>query len=346
MEVLRNEEKIQFGLRSLYESYGYCRYKMSKFEEYDLYVKNRDTLISSGIITFTDTDGKLLALKPDVTLSIIKNSRGAQKVYYNENVYRVSKGTHSFKEIMQAGIEYIGDIDSYAVFEVLLLAAKSLESISDVCVLDISHLGIISELIGNLSRGMQKEILRCLVEKNMHELPETEVTETVKKLMTLTGSPEDVISSLYEMMPSSKSVSFLEKITKSLKDVGCRVNIDFSVSGDIGYYNGIVFKGFVKGVPECVLSGGQYDGLMKQMGKKESAIGFAIYLDSLERLYQNDKKYDTDAVVIYDDSVDFIKVYDAVSQIAKSGKTVAAFKKMPEGYRAKEIIEIGGSVNA
>ena len=72
-EVLKKDEQVTYFLRSLYGSYGYSRFKMSKFEEYDLYVDNKDYLVSEGIITFMDNDGKLLALKPDVTLSIIKN---------------------------------------------------------------------------------------------------------------------------------------------------------------------------------------------------------------------------------------------------------------------------------
>ena len=98
---------------------------MSKFEEYDLYVRNKSFLISDNIITFTDTDGKLMALKPDVTLSIVKNSQGGEglsKVYYDENVYRISGATSRFKEIMQTGIEAIGDIDGYSRFEVGFLA--------------------------------------------------------------------------------------------------------------------------------------------------------------------------------------------------------------------------------
>ena len=70
--ILKFEEKIVFYLRSLYSGYGYKPFKMSKFEEYDLYSKNKDFLVSEGVITFNDTNGRLLALKPDVTLSIIK----------------------------------------------------------------------------------------------------------------------------------------------------------------------------------------------------------------------------------------------------------------------------------
>lgn len=76
--------------------YGYRRFKMSKFEEYDLYVRNKDFLVSDRMITFTDARGILMALKPDVTLSIIKNTRaeeaGPRKVYYNESVYRSGQG--------------------------------------------------------------------------------------------------------------------------------------------------------------------------------------------------------------------------------------------------------------
>ena len=74
-QTLSFGEKMTFSLRSLYEQYGYARYKMSKFEEYDLYARNKDFLISDSVITFTDTNGRLMALKPDVTLSIVKNSK-------------------------------------------------------------------------------------------------------------------------------------------------------------------------------------------------------------------------------------------------------------------------------
>ena len=106
--ILKFDEKAVFILRKLYSEYGYRQFKMSKFEEYDFYSKNKDFLVSDGVITFNDTDGKLMALKPDVTLSIIKNSKDDEKLvekfYYNENVYRISESSHTYKEIMQMSI--------------------------------------------------------------------------------------------------------------------------------------------------------------------------------------------------------------------------------------------------
>ena len=84
--VMNGQERISFMLRSLYSQHGYERYRMSKFEEYDLYSRNKDFLFSEGVITFTDTTGRLMALKPDVTLSIVKNRKDTpgsiQKLYY------------------------------------------------------------------------------------------------------------------------------------------------------------------------------------------------------------------------------------------------------------------------
>ncbi len=303
LNVLSREEKAAWTLRSLYAKYGYSQYKMSNFEEYDLYVKNKDFLVSKSVITFTDTDGKLMALKPDVTLSIIKNSKdpasGVMKVYYNENVYRVSKGTLSFKEIMQAGLECLGEVDDGVITEVLYLAAKSLDVISEQNALEISHLDIVSGVISayNVSADGREEILRYLGEKNVQgvgyacdkEGLTAEQKELMQKLVTVYGAPERVLPELKAFCindATEKAVNQLTSIVNSLieRGVGDKIFIDFSVVNDMKYYNGLAFKGFVEGIPVGILSGGQYDGLMSKMDKKSKAIGFAVYLDEISKL--------------------------------------------------------------
>jgi ATP phosphoribosyltransferase regulatory subunit len=301
--VLSSEEKAVFALRALYGKYGYAQYKMSKFEEYDLYVKNKDFLVSDNIITFTDTDGKLMALKPDVTLSIIKNSKdlleGLTKVYYNENVYRVSKGTKSFKELMQVGLECLGAVDRDAITEVLLLASLSLDKISDNYLLDISSLDVAKGIMDDagISYQGEKEILSFLAEKNVQgvalvcdrEGVSADKAEMIKKLVTVYGSPKKVMGELKALKVSDKTaaaISELDRVIDGITERGIvdKVNIDFSVVNNMKYYNGIVFKGFVEGIPTGLLSGGQYDKLMEKMGKKSRAIGFAVYLDELGKL--------------------------------------------------------------
>jgi ATP phosphoribosyltransferase regulatory subunit len=170
--TLRSEELAIFRMRALFKLYGYSRFKMSKFEEYDLYVRNKEFLVSDRMITFTDQNGTLLALKPDVTMSIIKTTSGnenaVRKLYHNENVFRAFKGDRAFREIMQTGLECIGDIGIYNICEVILLAVKSLELISPSYVLDISHLGFVSGLLdaAGVPEGERSGVLKCVREKN------------------------------------------------------------------------------------------------------------------------------------------------------------------------------------
>ena len=74
LNMLRPQERLSLRLRLLYEEAGFRQYRMGRFEEYGLYQQNRRFLASDQVITFTDLDGRLLALKPDVTLSIAKNA--------------------------------------------------------------------------------------------------------------------------------------------------------------------------------------------------------------------------------------------------------------------------------
>ena len=115
---------------------------MSKFEPYDLYADYRDFLTNNQLITFTDFDGTLLALKPDITLSIIKNNTASEeKVYYNESIYR-SKENH-YREIPQVGVECVGHIDAYCEAEVVMLAAESMALISDQYVIRVSDVSLL-----------------------------------------------------------------------------------------------------------------------------------------------------------------------------------------------------------
>ena len=354
-ELIKNDERAIFKLRSLYRKYGYRQYKMSKFEEYDFYAKNKDFLVSDGIITFNDTNGRLMALKPDVTLSIIKNSRSGSltKVYYNENVYRMSQGTHSFKEIMQTGLECIGDIDAYNICEVIMLAIKSLAEISDDFVLDISHMGLISGVMGELNlTGSQKDkILKCIGEKNMHEIKTLcdEYSVNPEKLLIITsmcGSGNEIVSKLKNSHLGSgfdKVISELEQINGFLdgNNLSDNVNFDFSIINDMNYYSGVVFKGYINGIFQSVLSGGQYGSLMERMGKSCDAVGFAVYLDTLERFNCQNKKYDVDIVLLYDEGTDVSKLSQSIKLLTDNGSSVLALKKA-ENIKYRQLLKFNG----
>ncbi len=357
--VLRPDEKTVFALREIYEKYGYSRFKMSKFEEYDLYVKNKDFLVNEGIITFMDNDGRLLALKPDVTLSIVKNyvheQNCVQKVYYNENVYRISEG-ESFKEIMQTGLECMGDIGLYDIAEVIMLAAKSLEAVSERYVLDVSHLGVISAVTetAGLKEDETRGILKCIAQKNTDGI--TDICDrsgvdkryacALKAVVTSYGDCESVIARLRDSDAASlaeKPLAELEGLCALLKRMGVaeHVNIDFSVVNDMNYYSGIVFRGYIEGLPTGVLSGGEYANLLKKLNKRGGAIGFAVYLDMLERMYGWGDSCDADVVIKYESGQER-ELADAVQEYEKRGLSVFCARSIPQKLRYKELYDITG----
>ena len=357
--ILKSEERAIFTLRSIYKNYGYLPFKMSKFEEYDLYVGNKDFLVSDRVITFNDTDGRLLALKPDVTLSIIKNTTDEpgvkQKVYYNENVYRVSGATGQFKEIMQMGLESIGDIDVTDIYEVVSLALKSLSAVSEDFVLDISHMGILSAFLDEASDNplFKKEVISLISNKNSHEISSLAEKygvekEACKKLVLLAGmygEPSEVIKKLEplcESVSSAKALSELKVLNYLLSksEYYGKVRIDFSVVHNISYYDGIVFSGFLSGIFEQALSGGEYGKLLSGLGRKSRAIGFALYLDLLEELYSSDREYDVDVLLLYDDSVAAAEVIARQSELLAEGKSVSAQRMTPAKLRYETLVDM------
>lgn len=300
--VLQNEERAIFRLRTLYSGFGYTHYRMNRFEEYDLYVRNKNFLASDDIITFNDASGRLLALRPDVTLSIVKNTKDAEtprKLYYNENVYRPSGTGHEFKERMQVGLEYIGAIGLDAMAEVITLADRSLAAIGARHSLGISHMGFLSGVLDSqpLTEQQRWDILACVSEKNVPELrriceegglcPEFE--DRLTRLASLYGTFPEVLDTLRALSVSGKTeeaVAELAGVYARAAELGVsgRLYLDFSIVNDLRYYSGLIFQGYVDGIPAAALSGGRYDNLMRRFGKKSGAIGFAVYLDLLERL--------------------------------------------------------------
>lgn len=351
--ILKNDERAAFALRSLYRRYGYTQYKMSKFEEYDLYARNKDFLQSDGMITFTDTNGRLLALKPDVTLSIINNSHlndgEVLKLYYDENVYRISKSSKTYKEIKQTGLECVGNVGIYEVCEVLMLAQKSLETISPNYILELSHAGITEKIIGRMtdSEEMKGKILSCICSKNGGELEKLcraggMDERAIGQLKTFTEnykSNDEALAALKEICrdgEEKKDYEELEQLCKCFDEKN--VCIDFSVANDMSYYSGVVFKGYVKGLPTGVLSGGRYDKLMKKMGRTTGAVGFAVYLDVLERMGLKEKTYDVDTVLIR--SEDVKATLKTASELSEDGRTVLVCDKVPEKLKYRMVIKM------
>ena len=360
LNSMRKEDEVSLVLGNLFESYGYKKYLMSRFEEYSLYMENKDFLISDKIITFTDAGGKLMALKPDVTLSIVKNAKaekGVRKLYYIENVYRPARNLPEFRESEQIGLEAIGDIDGYTVYEVTRLALNALAAVDKDFILDISHVGFVSALIEGLGLDYEanEEIYGYVTGKNIHGL---------KAASARLGISEEAFSALETLTSVSGTLSEgIEKARKAVMNAGMRialdeletldralrstefyenVRLDFSFVNDTGYYNGIIFTGFTPAVPRPVLSGGRYDKLMKKFAKDAGAIGFAVYVDEIVSYYSRKAEFDQDVFVEYAAGADIAAVAAVADELRAEGKSVSVGSAPLADGKYRKIMRFDG----
>lgn len=289
---MTEEEKLILRLRGLWKEEGYTSEKVSAAEEYDFYVRNKEFLSGRGIITFTDRNGTLMALKSDVTLSLIRKMKDTdtiRRVMYNEKIYRIPEFSSSFREIDQTGLECMGPLTLDNVVEVVSLALKSLGTIGGRCCLTLSHMGIINSLLDGLEEEKRNEIISLLKKRKTEALVELgEKDESLEKAAgILAGLLQERISGM-ELCSWMKdkgleksAVDELEAVISSLGEDS--VTLDFTSLGAFGYYNGIIMKGFIEGKTRPVLLGGEYSLLLRRMKKNISrALGFAIYMDEVE----------------------------------------------------------------
>ena len=354
---LSRSEEIILNLRSLYESYGYTRCHVGTFEQYDFYARNRSALSGEEVLIFTDADGRLMALKPDVTMSIVRHVQdqvpGLRKLCYNENIYRIPTGGSGFRESVQTGLECIGNLDSYTLGEVLMLALQSLRKIGGAYLMNLSHLGILDGLLSQaLEPGTDRApILKAMEGKNLAALKSACTAQRVspantEKLLTLTG----LYGTLRDTLPAVEALSSGETMEAACRELaalrdlldayglGDHVHLDFSIKGGTDYYSGLIFRGYVEEASDPVLSGGRYDRLIAKMGKQAGGIGFAVYLDQLKRRKQPVQEEET--LLLYDDTVSAEQVIRRMSVLKQDGIQVRADREIPPDCRYTRLLKL------
>jgi len=260
-----------------------------------------------------------------------------------------------FREILQTGLECIGDIDLYQTGEVILLAVRSLATIGEKYILDISHMGFLAALLSEsgADEETQAALLRCVGEKNPHGIAEIcrsaaipdAYAERIARAASLYGSIEEVLPLLRQLSDSAAAQAALDELDGLrgiLRAAGCEQNVhlDLSIVHDMDYYNGIIMSGYLAGIPRAVLSGGRYDRLLRKMGKSGGAMGFALYLDLLERYGEESREYDADILLLYDSTTDPQTLTRTVEMLCEGGRSVRTQTCVPDGFRYGRLLSV------
>ena len=112
------------------------------------------------------------------------------------------------------------------------------------------------------------------------------------------------------------------------------------------YYSGLIFRGYLPGLASGVLSGGRYDNLLHRMGRRGGAMGFAVYLDQLERLETEEPSYDVDTLLLYGPEDSPSTVAERAAAFLAQGRSVRAERHIPQGvrFRTTERVSEGGEL--
>ncbi|HYF84035.1 MAG TPA: ATP phosphoribosyltransferase regulatory subunit [Clostridia bacterium] len=296
---------LQERLLHYMQSCGFCRIETPLFEYYELFSGDISPVDDESIIKTIDSDGKVVVLRPDMTIPTVRvvatKLKGQQKplkLFYVGNVYRADKKNRGTgREFCQVGAEIYGCSGKWLDLEIIGMAKESFREASVTNYkIDIGHVGIIKGIFEELAIAEEKKvyIIDLIGKKNLVEL-EKEVStlsissrhkEIICKLPRFFGRPEDIFKSIDEIIINDtvrESADHLFEVCEKSREMGLEANliIDVGMTGNMKYYTGLIFKAYAQGTGDVVISGGRYDDLLGKLGLNTTAAGFAIYVDSM-----------------------------------------------------------------
>lgn len=305
-EECRAKHKIETELSTLFKSRGYNKIITPSIEFLDVFDRDSAGILPEMMYKLIDSQGRLIALRPDSTLPIarvvatrLKDMKSPIRLYYSQNVFRKSANLSGFSdESTQSGIELIGAKGIRADLEIIITAIDTLKKcVKNNFKIEIGHAGFFKALADNLkATDEQKENIREFVEAKdftalndiLDTLEDSEGKEAIRKLPRLFCSKDilDKALTLSDSQKAKESIQYLKLLFDRFKEMGIenQVNIDLGLVHRNNYYTGVVFRGYIEGSGLNIVSGGRYDKLIDEFGLDLSATGFGIDVDVLSNI--------------------------------------------------------------
>lgn len=296
----RERRLVQSALTHLFRQRGFSEVNTPEVEYYDLFAQSGNTIPQEQMLKITDRSGKLIVMRPDCTTPIarvaatkLKGAIRPQRLYYNQTVYR-SGMAHlgNSTEIAQCGVEIIGAGGLKPELEAIALAVDSLKACKlEHFHIEIGHAGFYQELISKMemSEEVAEQVRNCIAGKNfaalnalLEDYRDQPAWGALRKLTRLYGGVE-VLDEAEQLSGGSETVTYLRELYRLLELAGYGpfLRFDLGMVSHMDYYTGVIFRGYVEGAGNEVVSGGRYDNLVANFGHVAHAIGFAVNVDSV-----------------------------------------------------------------
>lgn len=300
----RLRRKVEDVAMSVFEDWNYEEVITPSVDYYDLFEQGMGQREAQRGFRFTDNDGRLLALRPDVTSSVARMAATLLserprplRFCYAAPVFRQQTQSHAEwrREHTQLGCELIGVGGTSADLEVLRLAGEILSRLelqSRYCI-TINNVEIFNGVAADLNlNAAEREQLRRLIDTR----ETAELQRFLKERSTgdgraflhptqLTGKRE-VIQAARNVITNARSLAALDSLNELWTEIESleledSFEIDLGDVSSLDYYTSLSLKIFVHGAGTSVGRGGRYDGLTGSFGRAEPAVGFVLNLDAL-----------------------------------------------------------------
>ena len=296
----QERREVQNRLIRLFRQRGYLEVSTPDTEYYDLFALSGSAIAQERMLQVNDMSGKICVMRPDSTTPIarvaatkLRSLPLPQRLYYDQKVYRSNPANNGGnREIPQCGVELIGADGLRADVEIIATAIDALRSCGATRFhVELGHAAFFRDLAGRLELDQAGvEQMRSVIEsKNFAALHALLVpycsnpaSDALKRLSRLFGSVE-VLDEAERLAGKTEPVDYLRRLYDELSAAGYGqfIRFDLGMVHQIDYYTGVVFRGYVEGAGEAVLSGGRYDNLVEFFGRKAQATGFSVDVDAV-----------------------------------------------------------------
>jgi len=296
---------IEETAMTIFDGWSYEEITTPTVDYYSLFEHGMGRAEAHRAFRFTDTDGRLLALRPDVTsataraaATLFAERERPLRLCYAAPVFRQQPQSHAEwrRESTQIGCEFVGANTNLADLEVLAIASEFLQRLDlggnySITLNNVEIFNGVAERLGldPISREEMRHLIDVRnaadLERFLKPYASAEDRRAFAQLMQLSGKREtlDWARRVISNARSGAALDSLEGLWTVIESLNLTTSFEIDL-GDVSrldYYTGLTFKIYVNGAGARVGSGGRYDGLTASFGKAEPAVGFVLDLDAL-----------------------------------------------------------------
>jgi ATP phosphoribosyltransferase regulatory subunit len=302
----RLRRAVEDTVMAVFDGWSYEEITTPSIDYYALFERGMGHDAAQRAFRFMDRDGRLLALRPDVTSSVARaaatlfaSRQRPLRLCYAAPVFRQQTQSHAEyrRESTHLGCEFIGPGGSMADMEMLAIAVEVLERLgleNDYCITLNS-----AEVFNGVAAGLS---LDARAREQMHHLMDIRDAAELQRFLASYAIPfedraafseltqlsgkREILDQSRRVITNARSVAAISEIEWMWRviealDLKERFEIDLGDVSGLDYYTGLTFKIYLSGAGARVGSGGRYDELTANFGRREPAVGFVMDLDAL-----------------------------------------------------------------